>query len=636
MNSPNDKGTLINIWLDIACLALVLLVLWFAFTLGIERGRYAILFLGISFAISVLNILSEEDFLGIKGKWLNISGGFLIVIFLAATGYLYFQYIEMLMYRAGAYTCLDVMVGAIIILSLFLLIWKGGGAALFILILLFLLYFYFGNYFPGIFGHAGYSVKRIIEETVLGFDGVYGIVMLTVSTWVAIFLIYAGIIQGFGTLSVIVKGCTIIFSRKRKLIPQVPVLASLIFGSFSGAATANVAGTGSFTISIMKRFGLPSTMAGAIESVASSGGQIMPPLMGATAFLMASFLGVSYLHIVAIGFLPALLFYLTLAFSVHFQTREYLDEKTGIFLEKEIWSKWDWLKLFPLVLSVVVLFTRLILMTPMMRACIEGIAVFIIAQLIHDLSVNPEKKQIGGLLRDFVLCLLNGIRKCAPGAAEIGLVGASMGLIVRVLTSTGLGPKLSAEMVEISHGSLPLLLLLTMILCIIFGMAVSTIAVYVLTVFIAAPALHEMGIPAMATHFMIFYLGNMSFITPPVAPAALVAAGISHSPFMPTAWLATKLGLPLFLLGVTFIYHPELVIWSWQTPISMIIVFIGLCGFASVFHLRYPSGWRPAMERVLLVICSFAAMFVLNAAVYVPAAIIIFLIIYAKMKKNKL
>lgn len=632
MNSPKEKGTWIDFWLDAAYLALVLLVLWFALTLGIERGRYAILFLGISFAISVLNVLSEGNFLGIKGRRLNIFGGGIIIVFLGATTYLHLQYIEMLMYRAGAYTGVDVLVGAVIIVSLFLLIWKGG-LALFGLILIFLLYFYFGNYFPGIFEHAGFSVRRIIEETVLGFDGVYGIVMLTVSTWVAIFLIYAGIIQGFGTLSIIVKGCTILFSSRRRLIPQVPVVASLIFGTFSGAATANVAGTGSFTISIMKKFGLPGTMAGAIESVASSGGAIMPPLMGATAFLMASFLGVSYLHIVAVGFLPALLFYLTLAFSVHFQTMEYLDKETGVLFEKETWSKGDWFKLFPLIVSVIVLFTRLIMMTPMMTACIEGIVVFIIAQLIYELTANTEKKQIGGIIADFGRSLLDGVRKCAPGAAEIGLIGASMGLIVRVLTSTGLGPKLSAEMVDISHGSLPLLLVLTMILCIIFGMAVSTIAVYVLTVFIAAPALQEMGIPAMASHFMIFYLGNMSFITPPVAPAALVAAGIAHSPFMPTAWLATKLGLPLFLLGVTFIYHPELVIWSWQTPIAGIIVFIGLCGFASAFHIRYPGGWRSAMERALLVVCSFAAMFVLKPAVYLPAAIVIAFLIFTKLKK---
>lgn len=616
-------GKCLKRWMDAASIAFVVLVLWFAYTLGVERGKYAVLFLGISFTISVLKVLIAGRFLGVRGKPLIAGGVTVIGIFLAATVYLFWEYIPLLADRAGDYTTLDVFVGAIIVLPLFLIMWKEGGVALFGLTILFLLYFYLGNLFPGIFHHSGFSVRRIIEESILGFDGVYGIVLLTVSTWVAIFLIYAGIIRGFGSLDTIVKGCTILFSKKRKLIPQIPVVASLIFGSFSGAATANVAGTGSFTISIMKKFGLPPRLAGAIESVASSGGQIMPPLMGATAFLMASFLGVSYLHIVAIGFLPALLFYMTLAFSVYCRTAEYVSGNEASFVEIESWSKEDWLKLAPLALSVGVLFVRLALLTPMMTACIEGIFVYILTQFIYELAANLREKRAVTICVDFMSSLLKGVKGCAPAAAGIGLIGASMGLIVRVLTVTGLGPKLSSELVDISHGSLPLLLFLTLILCILFGMAVSTIAVYVLTTFVAAPALLEMGIPAMATHFMIFYLGNMSFITPPVAPAALVASGIAGTSFMPTAWLATKLGLPLFLLGINFIYRPELVLWSWQTPIAGIIVCIGLCGIASALHIRYDRGVWPLLERAVLIVCSFAAMFIFQAAVYVPAALLV-------------
>ncbi|MDB4443837.1 TRAP transporter fused permease subunit [bacterium] len=634
MNDAEGKGKGLEFWMNVTSVALVLLVLWFAFTLGIERGRYAILFLGLSYVISIQRILISGRFLGIEGRWL-IAGGLLFIgIFLAATLYLYFQYLPMLMDRAGDYSGIDVLVGTAIIASLFLLIWREGGFALFGLILVFLLYFYFGNLFPGIFHHSGFTVRRIIEETVLGFEGVYGIVMLTVSTWVAIFLIFAGIIQGFGSLDTIVKGCTILFSKKRTLIPQIPVVASLIFGSFSGAATANVAGTGSFTISIMKKFGLTPKLAGAIESVASSGGQIMPPLMGATAFLMASFLGVSYLHIVAVGFLPAFLFYVTLAFSVYWRTAEQMSGDSVAFIEEATWSKEDWLKLLPLFLSVGVLFTRLTLLTPMMRACIESIFVFIIAQLGYDLIVNLKRKSVWKIFVDFGRNLLKGIKGCAPSAASIGIIGACMGLIVRVLTSTGLGPKLSSEMVDISHGILPLLLLLTMVLCLLFGMAVATLAVYVLVTFIAAPALLEIGIPVMATHFMIFYLGNMSFITPPVAPAALVASGIAGSSFMPTAWLATRLGLPLFLLGIAFVYHPEMVIWGPQTPVGAILVFIGLIGAASALHMPSRPGWTPILERLILIICSVATMFILKATIYIPAGLVVVAIVVLRIRKK--
>jgi TRAP transporter 4TM/12TM fusion protein len=634
MIGSENEGKVLEFWMNVASVAMVLLVLWFAFTLGIERGKYAVLFLGISFVLSVLKIVKGRRFIGVQGKWLIGGGLFFIGVFLAATGYLYFEYVPMLMYRAGAYTSLDVVVGAAVVVSLFLLIWKEGGFALFALIIVFLLYFYFGNYFPGLFHHTGFSVRRIVEETVLGFDGVYGIVLLTVSTWVAIFLIFAGLIQGFGSLDVIVKACTILFSRKKTFIPQIPVFASLIFGSFSGAATANVAGTGSFTIPLMKKFGIHPKVAGAIESVASSGGQIMPPLMGATAFLIASFLGVSYLHIAVVGFLPALLFYLTLAFSVYWRTAEDISFDAVSFLEHATWSKEDWVRLVPLILSVGVLFTRLTLLIPMMRACIEGIFVFVVSQLIYEILVNLKKKSVPKIFVDFGRSLLKGMRDSAPSAAGIGIIGASMGLIVRVLTATGLGPKLSSELVDISHGMLPLLLLLTMILCILFGMAVSTLAVYVLTTFIAAPAYLAMGIPIISTHFMIFYLGNMSFVTPPVAPAALVASGIAGWRFMATAWTATWLGLPLFLLGICFVYHPELLIWSWQTPIGAIFVFIGLIGAASAIHIRFKSGWNSILERSILIVCSFAAMFILKPTIYIPAALVVLAMVVLRLRKK--
>jgi TRAP-type uncharacterized transport system fused permease subunit len=166
-------------------------------------------------------------------------------------------------------------------------------------------------------------------------------------------------------------------------------------------------------------------------------------------------------------------------------------------------------------------------------------------------------------------------------------------------------------------------------------MAVSTLAVYVLTAFVAAPALKEMGIPLMATHFMIFYLGNMSFITPPVAPAALVASGIAGTPFMPTAWMATRLGLPLFLLSINFVYRPELVIWSAMTPVAGVIVFIGLCGIASALHMPFAPGARTIIERVILIVGSFAAMFILKPLVYIPATVLVLILLIFRLRQTR-
>jgi TRAP-type uncharacterized transport system fused permease subunit len=335
-----------------------------------------------------------------------------------------------------------------------------------------------------------------------------------------------------------------------------------------------------------------------------------------------------------VGFLPAILFYATLAFSVYWRTAEHVTGDVTAFVETGTWSREDWAKLFPLILSVGVLFTRLVLLIPMMQSCMEGIFVFLVTQFIYELKANLGKEPVPKICLDFGRSLLNGIRSCAPSAASIGIIGACMGLIVRVLTVTGLGPKLSSELVDISQGILPLMLFLILLLCLIFGMAVATLAVYVLTTFVAAPALQEMGIPNLSTHFMIFYLGNMSFITPPVAPAALVASGIAGTSFMATAWLATRLGLPLFLLGISFIYHPELVIWGWQTPVAGILVFIGLCGIASALHIPYEPGARAVLERVILFICSFVALFILNPVVYIPAAVAVLVILVLSLRKQ--
>ena len=633
MNNHSAKGKLFTFLQDAVSTILVLLVVYFAVTLGIERGKYAIIFLGLSYTLIILKNIRSGSFLRLHGNALMTAGICFIGLFLVATVYLYAEYVPLLSDRAGAYDPMDVIAGAAIFVPLFFILWSEGGTSLFIIICLFILYFLYGNLCPGIFEHSGFSIMRVVEETILGFEGVYGIVLLTISTWVAIFLVYAGIIQGFGTLETIVKGFTLIFSKRQIFIPQIPVVTSLIFGSFSGAATANVAGTGSFTISIMKRFGLSSKNAAAIESVASSGGQVMPPLMGATAFLMASFLGVTYLHIVVVGIMPAMLFYLTLSFSVYLRTARHIDVQSAVDLENISWAKKDWFELLPLIVSLAVLFIRLVLLVPMMKACIESISVFLVSQFIFEVLVYRGEKSFGAIFKGFFQELMAGIKKTAPGVASIGIIGAGMGLIVRVLTVTGLGPKLSSEMVDLSMGSLPFLLVLTMALCIVFGMAVSTIAVYILTTFVVAPAFGDMDIPLISTHFMIFYLGNMSFITPPVAPAALVASAIAGSRFMPTAWTAVSLGLPLFLIGVTFVYHPEILVWSWYTPLTMLIVSVGLGGTATALHLPMKNGWKSVFERGAMLVVSFITMFSVDRTISLVCALLLVAWVFIKIRK---
>ncbi len=622
----NSNGNFVNRCLSAALIALVLLLIWWGFTLSIPRTQYAILFLCLSFIISSLAIVQGGSFLKLRGKWLAGLAILLIASSIASAVYLFLEYEPLLIFRAGAYSNIDLVFGTLIFLPLLLLTWREGGTPLLIIVLFFIFYSFFGDIFPGILHHKGLSFSRIIGEDVLTFDGLHGMVLCIVSTWVAIFLIYAGLIRGFGALEVIIKVLLVTFRRRRVLLPQIPVVSSLIFGSFSGAATANVAGTGSFTIPMMKRFGLPAKLAGAIEAVASSGGQVMPPIMGATAFLMCTFLGVTYLHIVLIGFIPAILFYVTVAYSVHLSTRPYLtkaDPLAGSSEEMTTVSRSELAKLIPLFVSIMVMFTELALLMPIMTACLHGILVFLATQLIYELSVNLRRKPLWRILYDFGQNLVNGMKLGALPAANIAIIGGAMGLIVRVLIVTALGAKLSFGLVELSQGILPLLLFFSLILCILFGMAVSTVAVYVLAVFCLAPALTAFGIPLVATHFMVFYLGNVSMITPPVAPAVIVASGIAGSDFMSTAWRAVKLGLPLFLLGIVFVYHPELLTLSYQGLVSFIFVAIGLIGIAYGIHAPSNKNWKPTLKRAVCFIAGIFTLFHPAQAVYIPAAMVI-------------
>jgi TRAP transporter 4TM/12TM fusion protein len=564
--------------LSVSSVTLVVLVLVFASTIWTTRARYSVLFVMLSLIISTLARATKADLFGLRGKWAGFVSIAIVVISIAASIYFYSEYVSLL-YRASANTTLDFFFGGLILIPIFLLIWKEAGGVLAVLIGVFLLYAHFGKIFPGLLFHKGLSIGRIIETEILSFEGIYGFISQVVATWVAIFIVYAGLLQGFGALEIIMKICLRVGKRYQNALPQIPVITSMIFGSFSGAAAANVAGTGSFTIPLLQRFGLRPQYAGAIESVASTGGQLMPPIMGATAFLMSAILGEPYLKIMLVGFIPAFLLYMSVGFSVYLISREQVrlfseEKERGIADKAVTWA--DITALTPMVVSLIVLFVYLsYFKMPVMRSALFGILTFLVTQFIYELSRHRSK-----FLGRFVKGLLSGAMRSAIPAASIGVVGAAMGLMIKTLTVTALAPKLSFLMVDLAHGSLPLLLVLILVVCLLFGSALATLAVYVLVVFLAAPALAEMGIPELVGHFIIFYFGALAMITPPVAPAVLVASGIAQTSFMKTAFESLKLGMPILLLPLAFVNFPELIVLSSETIKAFIFVGLGLLLFS--------------------------------------------------------
>lgn len=559
----------INRLLSIGSLLLVILVIVFASTLWTTRARYSVLFLMLCMIICILRFVT-------KSRQSYLSGLLTVIILFLSIGssaYFYHQYVPML-YRAGANDLSDYVFGIILLVPVAFLTWKEGGKAITFLVLAFLLYAHFGKVFPGLLFHNGLSLQRILEVEVLNYEGIYGFVIQVVATWVTIFIIYAGLLQGFGALEIITKIFVRFGKRYKYGLPEIPVFVSMIFGSFSGAAAANVAGTGSFTIPLLKKFGFRPRFAGAIESVASSGGQLMPPIMGATAFLMSDLLGEPLLKIMIIGFIPAGLLYLDIAYAVYLNSQQYMVSFSPEDLvggKEEELSKSEIAGLIPMVISLTVLFCLLFFKIPVMRSALFGIVTFLIVQLVYEMR-TPSRR----VLVDFLWKIADGCKKGAIPAASIGVVAGAMGLIIKTLTVTALAPKLAFLMVDLAEGMLPVLVLLVLVVCLLFGSALATLAVYILVVFIAAPAFSEMGVPPLVSHFMIFYFGSLAMITPPVAPAVLVASGIAGSDYMETCWESLKLGSPLLFIPISFINYPELLIWDYRTPHAVLIVALGL------------------------------------------------------------
>lgn len=527
----------------------------------------------------------------------------LALIGLLAAAMIYFrsQYQALLYERLGNYAAADYFFSVILIVLVFILTWVEYGASIPVLALVALFYAYRGDYFPGFFYHQEISVTRIIAMTATEFssgDGVLGELPQIGITWVAIFTIFAGLAFSLGVLDYIMKITYQIFTRFRYGVPQIAVISSMVFGMFSGSGAANVAGTGSFTIPLMKRYGIPPHIAGAVESVASSGGQIMPPVMGAAAFVMASYLGKYYWEIMVIGFLPALIFYGCVALAVYLYSRQYLAISSGAQEQVPMGRlrKIDLLDGLPVFVAIAVLMVAMsVFWMEVMLAGFFMIVSYLITWLAWQALRLPDKKAFWGT---FSKKLLNGLRAGAESTASIANMLACIGIVVAVLIQTGLAQKLSFGIVALAGGNKAFLVLLTGGLCVIFGMVASTVAAYILTVTLAAPVLLKMGVPLLVTHFSVFYFAMLGLITPPVAPCCAVASGIAKGSFLKICWYAIKIGLPLLVLPLTFFLHPGIIIHGAGTIPAIFIIGLGMAGLTLGFNLQY-TGLQSLAKRVL-------------------------------------
>ncbi|MEM1524785.1 MAG: TRAP transporter fused permease subunit [Nitrososphaerales archaeon] len=600
----------------LVCTILVAWVLWYAAKPTIERQLMSIVFLHICIIMLAIRswIFEEYGIFKMRGKINKILCTIFTILSIFIMVYFISQYYELTYWRAGAPNIIDIILGGIAMILVLETARKDTGYWIPIIVIIFLIYGYIGSYMPGMLRHIGFGLFRLIEicSVELGI-GIYGSLTGIAATWIAAFVMFAGLASGFGALDGIIKLAKYVAAKWKYGIPQTGVIASMFFGMCSGSAPANVAGTGSFTIPLNKSYGIPAKFAGAIEAVASSGGLIMPPIMGAAAFIIAAYLGTTYWHIVLVAFPAAFLYYTTTAFSVYLISLRYMK---NIVVKLEVEPLSLIIKeLSPLIIGLIVLIYFLAQLYDPLIAGFYAILTLLITSFILFLIKFYKSGGLKKVLKEYGKGFIGGIVNGAEIAATTGIMLAAIMMIVSVLTVSGLGVKLSMGMVYISGGNLILLSLLVAIVCIVFGMGVSATAAYILTVVIAAPAFIAIGVNPLSAHFYVFYFSILSAITPPVAIAAVVASRISGAPYFQVCIESIKIGITLFILPIIFIMYPDILALNINTLrifIFLLITFWGLSVGMYGFEV-YPGRFGLIMRVGILAL----SLFTLIAPIYI-------------------
>jgi len=429
---------------------------------------------------------------------------------------------------------------------------RATGKWISILCAFFLFYVFFGSYFPGVFAHRGFSLERILIRMYLVDEGIYGTIGRVAATYVFLFILFgaflraSGVGEFFNDFALAITGSAVGGPAK------VAIIASAITGTVSGSGVANVATTGSFTIPLMKKMGYKPYFAGAVEAAASSGGLIMPPIMGMAAFVMAEYLGISYVKVMIAGIIPAICYYLACFLTVHIEALR-LGLK-GVPREKLPKIKDVILKRGHLILPLIILlYTFLSGRSPIFAAFAAILSTVVVSQVRRDTRMGI--RSIMGALNDGALTVLG------PGIACV-----ACGIIVGVVTITGVGQVFAYNILALSHNLLFLALFFTMITSIFLSMGLPATACYIVVATVCAPALMRMGVAPIVAHFFVFYFGCFSNLTPPVALASYTAAGIAGANPTKVAWTGLRLVSVAFIIPYVAVYDPQLLLQNVQFP----------------------------------------------------------------------
>lgn len=570
--------------------------------------------LHVSFLVFLIFMLYPATKRGRKEQsipWYDL----LLSFFGFALGFYHLVFEADLIERSGDPTTMDLFVATAASLLVFEAARRVVGWALTFVCGLFLAYGFLGQYLPLSIAHRGFGFDQIVGQLYLGSDGILGTPTLVSATYIFLFILFgtflehAGMIRLFNALALGLVG------RAQGGPAKVAVISSGLMGTISGSGVANVLTVGQFTIPLMKRFGYTPVFAGAVEATSSMGGQIMPPVMGAVAFIMAETLNVAYSDIVKAAIIPAMLYYFTAFWMVHLEAGRL--KLLGIPADQcpNPWTelKASWYLALPLAALVYMLFHGF---TPMF-AGMMGLTLTSVLILGAAIAVRISQTALryvfwfalglsaasfiewgivpvlgvivilvllnfmvqGGrdTLRTMKTALIDGAKQ----ALGVGIACAIVGVIIGVLTLTGAASNFAGFILEVGEKSLFLSLLLTMVACIILGMGIPTIPNYIITSSIAAPALLKLGVPLIVSHMFVFYFGIMADLTPPVALAAFAAASIAKASAMKIGFKATQIAIAGFVVPFMAVYDPALMLQGDPTWIA--VVYIVLKALLAIF-----------------------------------------------------
>ena len=573
----------------------------------VVRGVHVGFLLLLSFGL-IGNFTAKSAF-GRAIGWLFGGAGFLCGL------YQWIFYADLIA-RDGDPTPTDLAVGTLLAVLIFEGTRRLMGAALPLMCGACLLYWFFGQYLPQPFNHRGYDFDQIVTHLSFGTEGFYGVPIYVSATYIFLFILFGSFLERAGMIQLFTDVSLGLFGRTRGGPAKVAVFASGMMGTISGSGVANVVTVGQFTIPLMIKFGYRRAFAAGVEATASMGGQIMPPVMGAVAFIMAETLGVQYSEIVKAAVIPAILYFASAFWMVHLEAG-----KHGLVGMKrtEIPSAWKalvarWYLVLPLAALVYMLFEGF---TPLYAGSMGlaltvalilgasitlgfsnivlryifwiGLALVVAAASRHGLEIVPVSVVVGGLIlisaitrggRSTLTACRDSLADSAKSALTVGMACAIVGTIIGMMTQTGVGTIFGSWIIGLGAKSLFLALVMTMLLSILLGTGIPTIPTYIITAALAAPALAKLGVPLIASHMFAFYYGIMADLSPPVALAALAAAPIAKENPDKIGWEAMRVALAGYVIPFIFVYSPALMLQSGD-PMEAQLGFYGAVALAT-------------------------------------------------------